>query len=150
MGGLVSCNILAHIEESTTQATASSGKPSYSFGRAATVVVDTWLDSGNNIPSNETGIPFGLDNGALIELWIGNKNLVAYDLTVYHHLGDEVNLTVLTTVTVPAGARTKIFKVADFGIVAVPKDVQIAMRVTDIPGGNPRSVAAHATIAGTT
>ena len=148
MGGLLSCNQLAHIEEFTGSALASSGKPSYSYGRASTVTVGTWLDGGNNIPSNETGIPFGLNNGALAELWIGNKNLVEYDISVYHHLGDEVGLTLLTTVTVPAAARTKVFKIIDFGVVSIPIGVQLAVQVTAVPGSNPRSIAVHATVLG--
>ena len=148
MGGLLSCSTLAHAEELIRQLLASAGKPSYAFGKGATVTVNDWLDSGNNIPSNETGIPFGLSNGQIVEVWVGNKNLVAYDLSIYHHLGDETSLTLIVTLTIPAGNRTATFNVTDFGILSVPIDVQIAMRVTAVPGANPRSVSAHATITG--
>jgi hypothetical protein len=146
---LICCSELAHIEELIKQVAASAGKPSYSFGHGGAVTVLTWLDSGNSIPSNKTGIPFGLNNGLLTSLWVGNELLVAYDLSVYWHLGDETSLTLLKTVTVPNTARTKTFDAIDLGVVNVPVDVQIAMRVTAVPGTNPKNMAAHATISGT-
>ena len=150
MGGLLSCNELAHIEELINQIAANSGKPSYSFGRPSTVNDGTWLFAGNSVPSNKTGIPFGLNNGELTYGWIGNESLVAYDIEIYHHLGDEVSLTLLTTLSIGAGARTATFDVSDFGLVSVPKDVQIATKVVNVAAGNPRNVSVHLTIAGTT
>lgn len=147
---LISVVQLAHIEEIVRQIGANSGKPSYSFGHGGAVTNLTWLDSGNNIPSNKTGIPFGLNNGYLTGLWIGNESLVAFDLSIYHHLGNETSLTLLTTVTVPNTDRTKTFSLLDLGIIVVPKDVQLAMQITAVPGTNPRNVAAYATLTGTT
>lgn len=146
---LVCCEIMAYVEEYVKQLTALSGKPSYQWGRASTVTVSTWLDN-NAIPSNKTGIPFGLNNGLLSEIWVGNEDLVAYDITLYWHLGNETSLTALTTVSVTAGARTKTFNVSNFGVVSIPKDVQLATRVTAVPGANPKNVSIHATILGTT
>lgn len=149
MGGLISCNDLAHTEELIRQISANSGKPSYSYGYSSTASNLTWLEHGPKVPSNKTGIPFGLNNGQLTFLWIGNSELVAYNISVYWHDGDEVNLTLLKTVTVPNTARTKTFDVTALGTIIVPKDKQIACRVTDVPGSNPRNIGLHATIIGT-
>jgi hypothetical protein len=144
---MLGCETIAVIEEYIKQVSASSGKPSYQFGRASTVNVNTWLDS-NTIPSNKTGLPFGLKNGLVADIWIGNELLVEYDVSLYYHLGDEIGLNLLTSVTVPAAARTNIFTVADFGLVLIPQNVQIAARVTAVPGTNPRNVSIHATLIG--
>ena len=149
MGGLLSCNQLAHIEEIVQQIAASSGKPSYSFGYSSAATVNTWQEHGPKISSNKNGIPFGLNNGQITNIWVGNSQLVAFDITAYWHLGDEVSLTALTTVSIPSTSRIATFNVDDFGIVNVPKDVQIAFRVTAVPGSNPRDIGLHATIVGT-
>lgn len=144
------CERLAFLEELVIQAIASSNKPPYVWGRPGSHPDGTYLDS-NGVPSNEVGIPFGLSNGELKQLWVGNKLLTSFDITLYHHLGDEVSLTSLTTVTVPAAARTKIFTPTDFGLVTIPKDVQLAARVTSSGAPtNPRSTKVYAIITGTT
>jgi len=142
------CETQILIEQYTGLAVGGSGKPSYAFGLGGAAPALTWYQS-HGRPSNKTGIPFGLDNGELFEIWCGNQDLVAYDFSLYYHLGDEVGLTLLSTVTVPAGARTKLFKVADFGLVVVPKDVQIAARVEAVPGSKPNNPGAYAIIKGT-
>lgn len=149
MAGLLSCNQLAHIEELIRQTSASSGKPSYSFGYSAAATVNTWLEHGPKISSNKTGIPFGLNNGQINNIWVGSSTLATFEITAYWHLGDEVSLTALTTISVSNLARTASFDESDFGIVLVPKDVQIAFRITDVTGSNPRDIGLHATIVGT-
>lgn len=144
---MISCTTLAHIEEMAKALIAASGRPSYSFGRDGNHPSLTWLDADGK-PSNKVGIPFGLNNGQLTELWVGNELLVAYDLTLYHHLGDEVSLTSLVTVSMPAGVRTKRFTISDFGIITVPKDVQIAAQISSVVSTNPRRTGCHATIIG--
>lgn len=129
-------------------AIANSGKPSYAFGRGSTVTEDTWLYSGNSVPSNKTGIPFGLSDGVLTYAWVGNELLVAYDVEIYWHEGDETNLTLLATLSVGAGSRTATFDIGDFGLVLVPQDKQIACFVTNVSSTNPRNVSVHLTIAG--
>lgn len=150
MGGLLSCNQLAHMEELIKIISANSGKPSYAFGRPSSVNAGTWLFSGNSVPSNKTGIPFGLNNGQLIYAWVGNEDLVAYDVEVYYHLGDETSLTLLTTLNISAAARTDTFDITDFGTVNIPNNVQIAAKVSSVAAGNPKNVSIHLTIAGTT
>ena len=136
------------MEQHTGKAIGGSGKPTYSFGIGGAAPAGTYLD-GDGRPSNKTGIPFGLDNGELIEIWVGNQLLVAYDFSVYYHLGDEIGLTLLKTVSVPAGARTALFTVADIGLVTVPKTVQIAARVETVVSTSPRNMGAYAIIKGT-
>lgn len=142
------CETIILIEQHVRLITAGSGKPTYDFGLKGAATALTWLDTQGR-PSNKTGIPFGLSNGKLVEIWCGNEDLVEYEFSLYHHEGDEVNLTLLKSVTVPAAARTKVFSVADIGDIDVPKDVQIAARVTAVTAANPRNVGAYAIITGT-
>lgn len=144
----ICCDHLAHIEEIAKQIIASAGKPSYTFGRDGNHPDGTWLDADGK-PSNKVGIPFGLNNGTLIELWIGNENLTEFTVGLYEHEGDEVNLTLLASVTVPNTVRSKIFTAADFGSVSVSKGFQIAAQVISSVGGVPRRTGCHATILGT-
>ncbi len=143
----VCCEHIAIIEQLAKSQVAASGKPSYSFGRDGNHPAETHLDA-NGKPSNKVGIPFGLNNGLLIDAWVGKELLVAYDLEIYYHLGDEVGITTLTTVSLLAGARTKIFTPADFGIVAVPKNVQIGCKIASVVSTNPRRNGVHLTILG--
>lgn len=138
---------LALIEEISKQQVSGIGKPSYSFGRKGSLNNLTWLDC-HGVPSNTVGIPFGLNNGKLIEVWVGNLDLVQYDISLYWHLGDEISLTLIDTFTVPNTSRVKVFNEADIGIVSLPKDVQIAARITDVPGSAPRNVVVHSQIVG--
>ena len=91
----------------------------------------TWLDSGG-IPSNKTGIPFGLANGVLDGVWVGSSTLSEYDISVYWHDGDETNLTLLTTVSIPNTDRTKVFDSVALGSIPIPQDVQLATRIVNI------------------
>lgn len=141
------CTIIAFVEQQITKSLAAAGKPSYAWGRGGANTDGSYLDN-HGVPSNKVGIPFGLNNGLLTELWVGNELLAEFDINIFHHLGDEVSLTLLTTVTVPAAARTKTFNAVDLGVVNVPKDVQIACQVVNATAGSPRNTSVHATITG--
>jgi hypothetical protein len=142
------CETLILIEQHVKLINQGSGKPSYDFGASGAAPALTWLDS-HGRPSNKTGIPFGLDNGKLIEIWVGNELLVEYEFSLYWHEGDETNLTLLKSVTVPAANRTATFDQAAIGDIDVPKDKQIAGRITAVTATNPRNVGAYAIITGT-
>lgn len=146
----LSCAQIAYMEEFHKQRFANYSKVEFEHGYASNVNNLTWLECKRDIPSNKTGWPFGLNNGELFYVWVGNSNLVQYDLTIYWHEGDEVNLTSLDTRTITNTQRSHFFTAADFGLVSVPKDKQIAWRVTDVPGSKPENVAVHTTIIGTT
>lgn len=146
---MIDAEILAFIEEYVHLGTASVGKPSYSFGYAATANALTWLEHTSGVVSNKTGLPFGLNNGRLVELWVGSDALRTYDISIYYHSGDSVGLTLLKTVSIPNTDRTKVFSLADLGTVVVPKNKQIAVQISSVTGTNPKNLAVHATITGT-
>jgi len=144
---MLSCDKLALVEELVQQAVANSGKPTYDFGKGGANPAWTWLEH-HGRPTNKVGIPFGLNNGKLTEIWVGNEDLVAYSFGVYYHFGNEIGLTLLKQVSIPAANRTKTFAVGDIGDISVPKDCQIATRVMTVTT-SPKNIGAHLTIRGT-
>jgi len=94
-----------------------------------------WLFQGK-VFSNDVGIPFGLLNGKLDEIWVGAKNNFGgggKTVNVYHHDGGSSGLTLLTSQTLSASTKVEIFNTSDFGVINVPSPKQIAV---EIDGGN--------------
>lgn len=146
---MLKCDDLAIIEELLQQLIANSGKPSYAFGKAGQNPENTWADS-HGRPSNKVGIPFGLNNGKLIEVWVGNELLAEFDIEIYYHYGDEIGLTLLKTLHVPNTDRTKTFDVVAIGDIDVPNGCQIAVKVGAVTGTtSPRNIGVYAIITGT-
>ena len=117
-----------------------SSNPGYAFGRGGNVPANAWLNS-EGIPSNKTGIPFGLANGSLEGIWVGNEDLSTFDIEIFQHLGDEIALTFLKSETVTA-SRNEIFIITG---VAITKDVQLAVRITN---GSAKNIKVYLDIKG--
>ncbi len=113
------------IREAITIAGASAS-PGFSFGRSANVAVGTWLQIVGGVPSNRTGIPVAIENAELILVSVGNENLSTFEITIYEHDGDSINLTTLTTVSM-INERTNTFVLS----VAVTTGKQLAARLTN-------------------
>jgi hypothetical protein len=102
-------------------------------------VEGSWLYSGE-LATNKTGIPFGLANGALPGIWVGASNDSEFDLEIYHHLGNELSLTLLVpafTVNFTPTNLTLDFTEADYGATAIPQGVGLAAKVVNavtLPG----------------
>ena len=111
------------VELSNTVSTSAS--PGFSFGRSSNVGANTWLQITGSVPSNRTGIPVAIQNASLALVSVGNENISTFDITIYEHEGDQINLTTLTTVSV-VSARTGNFLVD----VPVTTGRQLAARVT--------------------
>jgi hypothetical protein len=118
--GFTSIEVQGAIEE--VKVTAS---PGYSFGRSGTVVSGTWLLRPGEVPSNKTGIAVGLITPSIKKIQIGNENISTFTLEIYEHEGDEINLTLLTTVTITA-ARTATFTSS----AAITSGRQIAVKLS--------------------
>ena len=123
-------------------ATAISASPGYAFGRTGNNGTNDWLNMyGGDIRSHRTGIPFGLNDGEIVEVWVGNEDVSTFDISIYEHQGDSIGLALLTTVSLVA-VRNQLFTVS----VPVTKDRQIAARVTS---GSAKNVAVFLIIKGT-
>lgn len=106
---IVSTKIGDAIREVSVTAGASAS-PGYSFGRSANAGPGAWLLRTGSVPSNKTGIPVAITNPSLSLISIGNENINTFDVGIYEHEGDEINLTLLATVSV-INKRTENFDV---------------------------------------
>ena len=133
---MLDCETLAFIEETIFQVFVNSSKPNQWFTKTGNVISGAYLNNGG-IPSNVVGLPFGLNNGQLIKVWIGKEDASDLNLGIYTHDGDEVNLTLIHTVSMLiADGRTKSFDVSG---VSIAKDKQIAIKITSGTAKNIKS-----------
>jgi len=140
---MLNCEILAFIEEIVRQITATTSQPQQFFTKEGNATSGTWLENGS-INSNVVGVPFGLLNGVLIKVWVGKENTSNCSVGIYTHDGDEINLNLIHTVSMVVGdGRTKSFNVTG---VSIPKDKQIAVRITS---GNAKNVKVYLITNGT-
>jgi len=104
----------------------AGASPGFSFSRPGDTWWSTWLNKAGGVSSNRAGVTVFIDNPVITKVACSSENESTYDLTVYEHDGDEVNLTELGVVSVTA-ERTHIFEVN----WATTKGKQLAARLTD-------------------
>lgn len=102
-----------------------SASPGFSFGRSGNNSSGTWLLVTGSVPSNRAGITVALQNPEITQIFIGNENISTFDIGIYEHEGDEINLTLIGTVSVVA-SRSANFDVS----ISVTSGRQLAARVT--------------------
>lgn len=138
---IVATDIAGSIKEVATTAGASAS-PGFSFGRSANVGANTWLLIVGSVPSNKAGIPVAINSAEITLISVGNETVGTFDVTIYEHEGDEVNLTSLTTVSV-TNKRTDNFTVS----VPVTTGRQLAARVTS---GSAKNIGVSLQLKGST
>lgn len=134
-------------EEFAKQVTNAGISPGLYLSRTGSLNNGTWLLAGDRF-SNIVGIPFGYKNGRLTRVIVANEQLTTFSVEIYHHLGDETALTLLTTVTVNPAATIATFRIAEFGEVLIPENVQIACKVSGVSGQKPRNAGVYITALG--
>ena len=126
--------------EELCQRTALAASPGIAYGRDGNVsgsVSNPGFLVNNQVFSNRTGVPFGLNDGKLVEIWLGVENPTTCTVRFYWHEGDEINLTTLVDVTlVPGDGRSKTYNEGDLGVINIPKDKQLAAAVISGNGKN--------------
>jgi len=139
--GLISDNVGDAIREVETKITASAS-PGFSFGRGGNIPSGTWLYRVGSVPSNKTGVPIGISNPVLISIKVGNENISTFDVQIYEHEGDEINLTLLTTVSI-VNTRTQSFTVS----IPITTGRQLAAYIS---AGSGKNVGVDLQLSGTT
>jgi len=90
---------------------ATSASPGFTWGRSGTAPPNTWLLN-DSVPSNTSGRTVFLNNAEIQNVFVANQDATSgIILGVYSHEGNEVNLTLLGTVTTIA-TRSNTFTVA--------------------------------------
>lgn len=92
------------------QTAGDTVKPGATWGRSGNCPPDTWLLN-ETVTSNKTGRVVFLYNAVIKRIFVGNKDATVRDISVYSHDGDEINLTLIMTVTT-AAARSEDFSVS--------------------------------------
>lgn len=108
-----------------------SASPGFSFGSGGNVGSGSWL-SNETVPSNISGRYVYINNAIVEEVFVSSQNIGTFTLGVYHHEGDETNLTKLGDVTV-INSRGASFQVS----WAVPLGTQLATMIEDGAVKNP-------------
>ena len=88
----------------------AGASPGFSFSRSGSIYGSSWLNRSGGVGSNRAGISVFIDNPVVTLVACTTENLNTYEVTVYEHDGDEINLTALGTVSV-SNERTKLFEV---------------------------------------
>lgn len=133
---------LQDVVETIATSVGASASPGFSFGRSANVGSNSWLLITGSVPSNKTGVPVAITNAEITLVSVGNENIGTFDVSIYEHEGGEVNLTLLTTVSVIAN-RTQNFSIS----VPVTTGRQLAARVTS---GSAKNIGVSLQLKGST
>lgn len=88
-----------------------SASPGFQFGRSGNLPSNTWLGVVGGVPSNKAGITVALSNPIITQIFVASEEIDTYDVEVFEHEGNEVNLTSLGTVSIVA-SRSGSFSVS--------------------------------------
>lgn len=121
----------------------ASASPGFSFGRNGNLSQNTWLRRPGNVPSNRAGVTVNINNPVITQIACANRNVETYDVDIYEHEGNQVNLTLLGSVTVTA-ATSEIFDVN----FPATKGRQLAVRLGSTGTGNVRDLGVDITLIG--
>jgi len=136
--GFDSDNVQEAIEE-----IGASASPGFSFGREGSSGNGTWLRRVGNIESNRTGVAIPISNPRITRISCGTENVATYDVGVYEHEGNSINLTLLTTVSV-ISSRFETFTVD----IAATEGKQLAVRCLNPSAGNPNNLGVDIVLSG--
>lgn len=129
--GFVSEDVQGAIEELSNTVNVSAS-PGFGFGRSGNVSANTWLLRTGNVPSNKTGVTMGINTPLVIRIDVGSEDIDTFDVEIYEHEGDEVNLTLLGSVSVVT-TRTASFAVS----WAATTGRQLAVKIVNGSAKNP-------------
>jgi len=87
--------------------------PGFSFGRSGTTTSGTYLQTIAGVPSNKSNIPVNITLPKIVRITAGTEDLDTYTLQIYEHEGNEINLTLLTSISSVA------VRSADSGVISV-------------------------------
>lgn len=107
VNGFTSDNVQDALEE-----IGASASPGFSWGRSGNSVAGTWLTN-EGVPSNKAGRAITFNSPQIVRIFSATEDLDTYTLQIYEHAGNEVSLTLLTSLSVTS-SRT-----GDSGVISV-------------------------------
>lgn len=136
--GLIATDVKSGLDE-ISNTVATSASPGFSFGRASNVSSGTWLQC-ETVPSNKAGRFVYISNAVIEKVFVSNENISTFDIGIYSHDGDEINLVLIDTVSIVA-SRGGSFTVSQ----PVATNKQLAIRVD---AGSARNVVCGLELSG--
>ena len=118
INGFDSDNVQEAIEE-----IGAGASPGYTYSRPGTQNGNTWLKIAGGVVSNRSGIPIFISNPILTTVVATSENENTYDVKIYEHDGDQINLNLITTLSV-VNSRTETFNVN----ISLTQGKQLAIR----------------------
>lgn len=101
----------------------ASASPGYSWGRGGNASTGTWLNN-EGVSSNRSGRFVFIQSPVLAQIFVANRDVATYTVGVYEHEGNEVNLTLIDTISITsARGGTKSSN------ISVTQGRQLALRV---------------------
>lgn len=132
--GFLSTDVQNAIEE-----IGVSASPGFGFGRSGIASSGTWLQN-ESVPSNKSGRYIAIDNPKIVEIFTSNEDIRTYTIQIYEHEGNEINLTLIGSLTVTS-ARGGSAKVN----IPITKGKQLALLVS---AGSVKNIVAGVIIKG--
>jgi len=117
----------------------ASASPGASWGQGGNISSGTFL-ANEGVPSNKSGRTIFLSNATIKKLFTSSETLDTYTLQIYQHDGDEINLTLLGSVSVVA-ARTGSFTLN----ISVTTGKQLAIKLSS---GSAKNIVVGAILKG--
>lgn len=121
--GFTSTDVQAAIEE-LKAAAAASASPGFAWSRSGNIPSDSWLLN-DEIPSNRAGRTILLTSATIEKISVATEDINTYSIQIYHHEGNEINLTLLHTVNVTS---TRSYQTL-IPSISVPTNKQLALKV---------------------
>jgi hypothetical protein len=120
----------------------ASASPGVGFGRSGNNTSGTWLLVDGGVPSNRSGRIIFLSNPILKAIYVNTRNLATYTISVFEHDGDEINLSLIDTLSIVSSRGG--FKLVD---IPVTLGKQLAIQVT---AGSGQDIVAGLILRGST
>ena len=140
---LTSTTIGDAIRETIT-ITSAAASPGFSFGRSGNLSQNTWLRRPGNVPSNRAGVTINITNPVITKVACANRNNETFDVEIWEHEGNSVNLTLLGTVSI-VNATSESFDVS----FPATNGKQLPVRLGATSSTNVRDLGVDLTLQGT-
>ena len=122
--GLIAEDTKAAIDE-IVQSVATSASPGFGFGKGGNVTAGSYLEC-EGVPSNISGRYVYINDAIITRVFISVQNAATFDIEVFSHDGNEINLTSLGTVSIISSTG------GEFTVNwSVPTAKQIAMKIVN-------------------
>lgn len=121
---LLSTDTQSAIDE-LSNAVATSASPGFGFGKGGNISNGAYLEC-EGVPSNISGRYVYINNAIVTRVFISVQNVSTFDIEVFYHDGNEVNITSLGIVSLVASTG------GEFGVSwSVPTAKQLSMRIVN-------------------